>query len=197
MEASPSTAHLFIIKPFLGPRPEATVLHASLHGGPHRAACRRCDEPKSASTAKPPIASPPGTRGFSRATSPSATARSREPRSKSPIRAAGRWARRITVPPRKLLCACSRAQVEEIGRDFYFAAPARRAKITAAAWCAMAPTPIAWSTAKADLLPALVVDRYGDYLVMQTLDQGMDAAKDRNRRLPGGYLPAARHRRAQ
>jgi len=28
-----------------------------------------------------------------------------------------------------------------------------------------------------DLLPALVVDRYGDYLVMQTLDQGMDAAK--------------------
>ncbi len=31
---------------------------------------------------------------------------------------------------------------------------------------------------EADLLPALVVDRYGDYLVMQTLDQGMDAAKD-------------------
>jgi 23S rRNA (cytosine1962-C5)-methyltransferase len=29
-----------------------------------------------------------------------------------------------------------------------------------------------------DLLPALVVDRYGDYLVMQTLDQGMDAAKE-------------------
>ena len=29
-----------------------------------------------------------------------------------------------------------------------------------------------------DQLPALVVDRYGDYLVIQTLDQGMDAAKD-------------------
>ena len=29
-----------------------------------------------------------------------------------------------------------------------------------------------------DRLPALVVDRYGDYLVMQTLDQGMDAAKE-------------------
>jgi 23S rRNA (cytosine1962-C5)-methyltransferase len=28
-----------------------------------------------------------------------------------------------------------------------------------------------------DMLPALVVDRYGGYLVMQTLDQGMDAAK--------------------
>jgi 23S rRNA (cytosine1962-C5)-methyltransferase len=30
---------------------------------------------------------------------------------------------------------------------------------------------------EADLLPALVVDRYADYLVMQTLDQGMDACK--------------------
>src|SRR5581483_4350138 len=30
---------------------------------------------------------------------------------------------------------------------------------------------------EADLLPALVVDRYGEYLVAQTLDQGMDAAK--------------------
>jgi len=29
-----------------------------------------------------------------------------------------------------------------------------------------------------DRLPALIVDRYGDYLVMQTLDQGMEAAKD-------------------
>jgi 23S rRNA (cytosine1962-C5)-methyltransferase len=29
-----------------------------------------------------------------------------------------------------------------------------------------------------DLLPALVIDRYGDYLVVQTLDQGMDAARD-------------------
>jgi 23S rRNA (cytosine1962-C5)-methyltransferase len=28
-----------------------------------------------------------------------------------------------------------------------------------------------------DLLPALVVDRYGDYLVVQTLDQGMERAK--------------------
>ena len=30
---------------------------------------------------------------------------------------------------------------------------------------------------EADLLPALVADRYGDYLVLQTLDQGMDAAR--------------------
>jgi 23S rRNA (cytosine1962-C5)-methyltransferase len=32
--------------------------------------------------------------------------------------------------------------------------------------------------AEADRLPALIVDRYGDYLVMQTLNQGMDAAKE-------------------
>ena len=31
--------------------------------------------------------------------------------------------------------------------------------------------------AEGDLLPALVVDRYGDYLVMETLNQGMDRAK--------------------
>jgi 23S rRNA (cytosine1962-C5)-methyltransferase len=30
---------------------------------------------------------------------------------------------------------------------------------------------------EADLLPALIVDRYGDYFALQTLDQGMDAAK--------------------
>src|SRR5207249_3942422 len=32
--------------------------------------------------------------------------------------------------------------------------------------------------AEADALPALIVDRYGDYLSVQTLNQGMDRAKD-------------------
>lgn len=31
--------------------------------------------------------------------------------------------------------------------------------------------------AEGDLLPGLIVDRYGDYLVLQLLDQGMDAAR--------------------
>jgi 23S rRNA (cytosine1962-C5)-methyltransferase len=31
---------------------------------------------------------------------------------------------------------------------------------------------------EADLLPGLIVDRYGSYLVMQTLSQGMDGARD-------------------
>jgi len=66
-------------------------------------------------------------------------------------------------------------EAEEIGRDFFLrrlrAAEAHRARV------------VRHSTAyrvvhgEADLLPALVVDRYGEYLVVQTLDQGMDAAK--------------------
>ncbi len=31
---------------------------------------------------------------------------------------------------------------------------------------------------EADLLPGLIIDRYGDYLVMQTLSQGMDRSRD-------------------
>ncbi|HML16091.1 MAG TPA: class I SAM-dependent rRNA methyltransferase [Bryobacteraceae bacterium] len=33
-------------------------------------------------------------------------------------------------------------------------------------------------SSEGDLLPGLIVDRYGPYLVMQTLDQGMDRARD-------------------
>jgi 23S rRNA (cytosine1962-C5)-methyltransferase len=66
-------------------------------------------------------------------------------------------------------------QVEEIGRDFYFrrlsAAEQHRRRVVS--------NTDAYRVvhAEADLLPALIVDRYGDYLVLQTLDQGMDAAK--------------------
>jgi 23S rRNA (cytosine1962-C5)-methyltransferase len=66
-------------------------------------------------------------------------------------------------------------QVEEIGRDFYLtrlrAAEDLRRRVV--------KDTDAYRVVhgEADLLPALVVDRYGDYLVMQTLDQGMDAAK--------------------
>jgi len=67
-------------------------------------------------------------------------------------------------------------QVEEIGRDFYFrriaAAEAHRRQVVRGSDAYRVVH------GEADLLPALVVDRYGDYLVMQTLDQGMDAAKD-------------------
>jgi 23S rRNA (cytosine1962-C5)-methyltransferase len=71
-------------------------------------------------------------------------------------------------------------QVEEIGRDFFLrrlrAAEEHRRSV-------VRHTDVRHTDAyrvvhgEADLLPALVVDRYGDYLVMQTLDQGMDAAK--------------------
>src|SRR5947209_6700982 len=66
-------------------------------------------------------------------------------------------------------------QVEEIGRDFFL----RRLRAAQEHRLAVAPGCEAYRVVngEADLLPALVIDRYGDYLVMQTLDQGMDAAR--------------------
>ena len=67
-------------------------------------------------------------------------------------------------------------QVEEIGRDFY------RARLQAAAEHRrrVVRDSDAYRVvhAEADLLPALIVDRYADYLVVQTLNQGMDAARN-------------------
>jgi 23S rRNA (cytosine1962-C5)-methyltransferase len=65
--------------------------------------------------------------------------------------------------------------VEEIGRDFYL----RRLRAAEEHRRAVVRHTDAYRVVhgEADLLPALIVDRYGDYLVMQTLDQGMDAAK--------------------
>jgi len=64
--------------------------------------------------------------------------------------------------------------VEEIGRDFYLrrlrAAEDHRRKVVSDSDAYRVVH------AEADLLPALVVDRYADYLVVQTLNQGMDAA---------------------
>jgi 23S rRNA (cytosine1962-C5)-methyltransferase len=65
---------------------------------------------------------------------------------------------------------------EEIGRDFYLgrlkAAEAHRQRVV------RHTDAYRVVHGEADLLPALVVDRYGEYLAIQTLDQGMDAAKD-------------------
>jgi 23S rRNA (cytosine1962-C5)-methyltransferase len=67
-------------------------------------------------------------------------------------------------------------RVEEIGRDFFL----HRLRAAEAHRRAVVRNTDAYRVVhgEADLLPALVVDRYGDYLVVQTLDQGMDAAKD-------------------
>jgi 23S rRNA (cytosine1962-C5)-methyltransferase len=67
------------------------------------------------------------------------------------------------------------AVAEEIGRDFYL----RRLRAAEAHRRRVVHHTNAYRVVhgEADLLPALVVDRYGDYLVVQTLDQGMDAAK--------------------
>ena len=66
-------------------------------------------------------------------------------------------------------------QIEEIGRDFYL----KRLRAAEAHRRSVVHDSDSYRVVhgEADLLPALVVDRYGDYLVIQTLDQGMDAAK--------------------
>ena len=66
-------------------------------------------------------------------------------------------------------------QVEEIGREFFL----RRIRAAEQHRRTVVHNSDAYRVVhgEGDLLPALVVDRYGDYLVMQTLDQGMDAAK--------------------
>ena len=76
---------------------------------------------------------------------------------------------------RRSPCVCSRARSKRSAAISFCAAcaPPNEHRRTRGATI---PTPTAWCHGEADLLPALVVDRYGDYLVLQTLDQGMDAA---------------------
>ena len=66
-------------------------------------------------------------------------------------------------------------QVEEIDRDFFL----RRLRAAEEHRRWLAPDSDAYRVvhAEADFLPALIVDRYGDYLVVQTLNQGMNAAR--------------------
>ena len=67
-------------------------------------------------------------------------------------------------------------QVEPIGTYFY----ARRLAAAAAYRRAVVADSDAYRVVhgEGDLLPALVVDRYADWLVLQTLDQGMDRDRD-------------------
>jgi 23S rRNA (cytosine1962-C5)-methyltransferase len=66
-------------------------------------------------------------------------------------------------------------QVEEVHRDFFLArlraAEEHRRRVVRRSDAYRVVH------AEGDLLPALIVDRYGDYLAIQTLDQGMDAAR--------------------
>ena len=65
--------------------------------------------------------------------------------------------------------------VEETGREFFL----RRLRAAEAHRREVVRETDAYRVVhgEADLLPALVVDRYGEYLVIQTLDQGMDRAQ--------------------
>lgn len=67
-------------------------------------------------------------------------------------------------------------RVEDIGREFFLArvraAEEHRRRVVSGTDAYRVVH------GEADLLPALVVDRYADYLVLQTLNQGMDRARD-------------------
>jgi 23S rRNA (cytosine1962-C5)-methyltransferase len=66
-------------------------------------------------------------------------------------------------------------RAEEIGREFYLdrlrKAESYRQQVVSDSEAYRAVH------AEADLLPGLIVDRYGEFLVVQTLDQGMDRSK--------------------
>lgn len=66
-------------------------------------------------------------------------------------------------------------QVVEINREFYL----HRLRAAEQHRCAVVRHSDAYRVVhgEADLLPALVIDRYADYLVVQSLNQGMDGAK--------------------
>jgi len=66
------------------------------------------------------------------------------------------------------------SRVEEIDRGFFL----RRLRAALEFRRSRVRDSEAWRVvhAEADLLPALIVDRYADYLVVQTLDQGMERA---------------------
>jgi 23S rRNA (cytosine1962-C5)-methyltransferase len=66
-------------------------------------------------------------------------------------------------------------QVEEVNRDFYL----RRIRAAEEFRRRVVRHSDAYRVvhAEADLLPALIIDRYAGYLTIQTLNQGMDAAK--------------------
>ncbi len=66
-------------------------------------------------------------------------------------------------------------RVEEIGADFFRERIERAAAFRKRVVCGTTAYRVVYG--EADLLPALIVDRYGNYFVLQTLDQGMDAAK--------------------
>ena len=104
-----------------------------------------------------------------------ATAPSRALRSKSWTNAGGPLGTAHYSSASQIALRMLSRQVEEIGRDFYL----RRLQAAEEHRRRVVRDTDAYRVVhgEADLLPALVVDRYGEYLVLQTLDQGMDAAR--------------------
>src|SRR5262249_33654100 len=155
-------------------RPEEPLLHASLYCRPHRA-------PASDALTEVPVNRKAADRV--RAGHPWIFASDVTDRGE----AVGGDTVHVTDPKRRSLGTAhfsSSSQIclrmlseraEPVDADFF----ARRLDAAAAFRIAVVKDSDAYRLvhAEADLLPALIVDRYGDYLVAQTLDQGMDRAK--------------------
>ena len=81
-----------------------------------------------------------------------------------------------SAPLRRFACGCCRAMVRRSAanssRERLAAAEAHRRLVVRGTEAYRVVH------GEGDLLPALVVDRYRDYLVLQTLNQGMDAARE-------------------
>ncbi len=92
------------------------------------------------------------------------------------ISAASFLALRITARLLRSLCACFPGKPEPIDRAFFVRriaqAIAHRERVVENS------TAFRLVSSEGDLLPGLIVDKYGPYLVLQTLNQGMDRARD-------------------
>ena len=175
MEASPSTAHLFIIKPFTGQGlMRLFSTHPSTEDRIAPPAGNAMNEVRVNRKAADRVASGHPVdllqrrRPIAMAHSPARPCKVADPRGRSlgtaHYSSASQIALRMLSP-----------QVEEIGREFFL----RRLRAAEEHRRTVVHDSDAYRVVhgEADLLPALIVDRYADYLVMQTLDQGMDAAK--------------------
>ena len=93
--------------------------------------------------------------------------------SRSSVRAAGRWDRRSTATVHRSRCGCSPPAAQPSSEAGSCAERLDRA-IRFRESLAIDATAYRLVHGEGDLLPSLVVDRYGDYLVVQTLSQATE-----------------------
>ena len=184
MDASPATAHMFIIQPFSGqsfmrlfsthPSTEARIarLREQMAIRPMNEGAGS-DHRKGGPESRVDLSGHPWV--FSSDVRTAAAPLPRRRGQGGAIRAAGRSGTAHYSSTSEITLRLLSHQVETIDRAFFPGRLRKRRRTVSPS----SPTarPIAWCTAEGDRLPALIVDRYKDWLVVQTLDQGMDARR--------------------